>query len=377
MPRPSHDDLNSPVLRLNAICPYFTMFPLSFPLGVITDHRDKSAWVLDPFCGRGTTNFASRVLGIPTVGFDVSPVAVAIARAKMVLTSSRDIVQAAEDIFSSVKAPKEIPGGPFWELAYHPDVLLQLCILREELVRDSVSPARAALLGIIMGALHGPLSKRNPTYLSNQAPRTFAPKPSYAVKYWQEHGMVPPKVDLLEVIRVRAERYYSSCPPSVQSVVTVHDSRQPLTESVKPLLDDLGHGSLVITSPPYLGMRTYIPDQWLRNWFVGGPAQVDYSTAGQLGSERLHQYTMDLNRVWKNVADCCRSGAKMVVRFGCMSSLEVDAESVFRNSIYGTGWRLTETVPAGDSRRGKRQADAFSCSKRAPVMEFDAYCVLE
>ena len=26
----------------------------------------------------------------------------------------------------------------------------------------------------------------------------------------------------------------------------------------------------VITSPPYLGMRTYLPDQWLRYWALGG-----------------------------------------------------------------------------------------------------------
>ena len=38
----------------------------------------------------------------------------------------------------------------------------------------------------------------------------------------------------------------------------------------------------VITSPPYYGMRTYIPDQWLRNWFVGGPDAVDYTNRDQV-----------------------------------------------------------------------------------------------
>lgn len=29
-------------------------------------------------------------------------------------------------------------------------------------------------------------------------------------------------------------------------------------------------------SPPYYGMRTYLPDQWLRLWFLGGPDYVEH-----------------------------------------------------------------------------------------------------
>lgn len=68
--------------RLNTICPYYTMYPLQFPLRVLRDAQPKK-WVLDPFCGRGTTNFAARLLGMNTVGFDTSPIAVAIASAKL------------------------------------------------------------------------------------------------------------------------------------------------------------------------------------------------------------------------------------------------------------------------------------------------------
>ena len=34
---------------------------------------------------------------------------------------------------------------------------------------------------------------------------------------------------------------------------------------------------LIVTSPPYYGLRTYVSDQWLRNWFLGGADRVDYS----------------------------------------------------------------------------------------------------
>ena len=62
--------IETEAMRLNAICPYFTMFPLDFPLGILKVHAKPGARVLDPFCGRGTTNFAARLLGLDTIGID-------------------------------------------------------------------------------------------------------------------------------------------------------------------------------------------------------------------------------------------------------------------------------------------------------------------
>ena len=56
---------NRPEFALNAICPYFTMFPLTFPLAVRHRRARCGEWVLDPFCGRGTTNYAARLVGLP------------------------------------------------------------------------------------------------------------------------------------------------------------------------------------------------------------------------------------------------------------------------------------------------------------------------
>ena len=74
----------SSAMALNAICPYFTMFPLGFPLRILRERAARADWVLDPFCGRGTTNYAARVLGLPSLGVDSSPVAVAIAHIRPV-----------------------------------------------------------------------------------------------------------------------------------------------------------------------------------------------------------------------------------------------------------------------------------------------------
>jgi hypothetical protein len=84
---------------LNAICPYFTMFPLQFPLAVIRRSARARELVFDPFCGRGTTNFAARLLGMPTFGIDSSLIAVAATSAKLVNSiTPAEIVSEAKSI---------------------------------------------------------------------------------------------------------------------------------------------------------------------------------------------------------------------------------------------------------------------------------------
>src|SRR5688572_19166760 len=77
----------------NAICPYYTMFPLEYPLRIIRKHRQRSTTILDPFCGRGTTLYAARKLGVTSYGFDTSPIAAAIARAKLASATVDDVIE--------------------------------------------------------------------------------------------------------------------------------------------------------------------------------------------------------------------------------------------------------------------------------------------
>ena len=196
---------------LNAICPYFTMFPIDFPYGVLREQAELGQSVLDPFCGRGTTNFACRLLGLESVGVDSSPVAAAISAAKLVKVDPMDVVAEAQRILSN-SDPVDVPVGEFWELAYEKQVLSELCRLRSALVADCSSPERVALRAVLLGALHGPRTKSSPAYFSNQSQRTYAPKPKYAVKYWKAHGLFPPSVNVLDVIERRATRYYSELP---------------------------------------------------------------------------------------------------------------------------------------------------------------------
>jgi hypothetical protein len=253
------------LLRLNAICPYFTMFPLDFPLDALAGARPHE-WVLDPFCGRGTTLFAARLCGLGAVGVDVNPVATALAAAKLVRIRPETIVRRCRELLRNGYEPIEIPDGEFWGTCFHPGTLVDLCRLREQLLRAPGDASTVALRGLVLGVLHGPLRKGLPTYLSNQMPRTYATKPAAALRYWRARDMHPPGVDVLDVIRRRARFTLADLPARVPGLVRCGDAAAEIARLRQSF-------SWIITSPPYYGMRTYLPDQWLRAWFSRASAQ--------------------------------------------------------------------------------------------------------
>ena len=357
---------------LNAVCPYYTMYPLSFPFGVLARHASlaRKGFVVDPFCGRGTTNFAARMLGLRSIGADSSPVAVALSKAKLAFATADDVVRCAEDILRRGTSPL-IPSGEFWELAFHKDTLHEICVIREALLADCADDSRILLRAIVLGALHGPLTKRVPSNLSNQSPRTFAPKPRYAVSYWRKHELLPPRIRLLDVVRARADRYLADLPDRVSGRIIEADSRSA------GLLKKGERLALAITSPPYFGMRTYLQDQWLRLWFLGGPCFVDYEhSSAQLSHASANQFAGQLRRVWANLAAVSRHDALLVIRFGGIHDRAVSPRQLVKESLVDSGWRISTLRASPDSGEGKRQVAQFHELVRSPVEEIDVYCRL-
>lgn len=358
---------------LNAICPYFTMFPLEYPNRVLKKHLKEKPVVLDPFCGRGTTLFSARKFGFSAWGIDSSPVAVAIAKAKLASCEIEAPLALAAELISDFESAN-LPDTSFFQSAYHPSTLRDICALREGLLRlESETDASSILRAAALGCLHGPLPKHveNAGYFSNQMPRTYASKPDYAMRFWKERNLKAPKVDVLRVLRRKIERLVGleqASPCSISQVL--HGDAQS-----EELFRSLGTApSIVITSPPYYGMRTYVQDQWLRNWFLGGPDSIDYSAGPQLDHGGQQVFATSLGKVWKNIADSAESSEllHMYVRFGIIPSARVDAKKLFRASLEESGvdWRLVSTRSAKSADVGKRQADQMKAESAAAV-EFD------
>ena len=356
------------MLALNALCPYFTMFPLSFPLSVLASQARSGDEVLDPFCGRGTTNYAARLLGLGSVGVDTSPVAAAITAAKVVSVRPSAVIAEARRILES-EAPARVPTGEFWGLAFHSEVLADLCRLRAALLRECSSAPRLALRALLMGALHGPQQRTFPSYLSNQCPRTYAPKPAYAVRYWRSRRLRPQRVDVMDIIARRAQRYFAAVLPATGHA-RLADSRDATA-----LLPRVRRRPFrwVITSPPYYGMRTYVPDQWLRLWLLGGPPRVDYSYGAQIDHGGPEAFAEGLRAVWRNTARACANDARLVIRFGGIADRAVEPLGIIKASLHDSGWRIQTIHPAGTAKAGKRQAETFLRRTAKPRIEYDLW----
>lgn len=330
------------------------MFPLEFPLRQMESFPEAQR-ILDPFCGRGTTLYAARLTGRKAVGVDISPVAVAIAQAKTVRATPGAIARLAQQAIRDPIA-NDAPDDEFWKWAFHAETLREITALRRWLLSSGDTAVTRLLRAIVLGALHGPRNKGLPSYLSNQMPRTYAPKPDYAVRYWREHDLVPVRVSLLDLISRKAHRLLDESPPSVPGRVLLGDA----VTTVKALHQRF---DLVITSPPYYGMRTYVPDQWLRNWFVGGVSSVPYGTHGQLARQPGQEaFITALAEVWSAVARRCVPRARLAIRFGALPSSAVTPEKLITASLNAakSGWIVKDVRPAGIPARSRRQAGQFN-----------------
>jgi hypothetical protein len=363
---------SNPKVRMNGVCPYFTMYPLSFPYRRLAE-QGPATRVLDPFCGRGTTNFAARLRGLESVGIDSNPVAAAVAAAKLTATTAEAVATACENALRQVHRGA-VPEGEFWERCYHKDTLAEIARLRSYfLYRERLTHAEKVLRAIVLGLLHGPKAKRVPTYLSNQMPRTYATKPASAVAYWRRTRDRAPKVDVRAAVRRRAEYLLKDAPPSSRGRIRLGDSRKASAFA------DLGQFDLIVTSPPYLGMRTYWPDQWLRNWFMGGSSSIEYAPSTQITSQDRETFVADLASVWKHTAAVSRPRARLVIRFGALPSCKADPATLIRSTLSkaDAGWEISTIRRAGAASKGHRQAEQFRQEASEPIEEIDVYCRLE
>ncbi|TPK90940.1 site-specific DNA-methyltransferase [Mesorhizobium sp. B2-4-12] len=96
--------------------PYYAGYPESFARALLKSALlPKGAVVLDPWNGSGTTTFSASQLGLVSRGFDLNPVMIVIARARLLSPSEADSLEAlARDTIKGVRADPRIlrPDDP-------------------------------------------------------------------------------------------------------------------------------------------------------------------------------------------------------------------------------------------------------------------------
>ena len=323
---------------LDSLCPYFTRFPLSFPLDILKKET-RSRLVLDPFCGCGTTLLAARLTGHRSLGTDIHPVAVALSRAKLARTTLEEVLQRAKDILSreSILEPEE--NSEFFECCFHPEVLKDLQLFRQRYHREKMDDTEELLYGILLGILHGPVHKG--PYLSNSMPASFSPSQEVLFARWRSDHSSPPARNILQCI---AQKAYGlkGCParPSFGQVEQISFDQIDSSRTHSPF-------DLIITSPPYFGLSNLCCGQWLRSWLLRENSTFPPS-GREMNHTSLQDYTNTLAELWQRLTLCCREGASLWLRFGKVPesgappTLELLDESLTRAE---TQWIMRQAQP--------------------------------
>ena len=357
--------------RFHALCPYFAMFPETFVETWVERLTRPGDFVLDPFCGRGTTPFQALLMGRKAVASDINPVAYCVTRAKTNAPSISAVRRRLTSLEREFNADawedgrRQLPT--FFRWAYTPSTLRQVVYLRSRL-QWRKSDVDCFVAALTLGSLHGE-STISPSYLSNQMPRTISTKPAYSIKFWKERGLRPPVRDVFKVLRRQLEYRYESEPPTDRATVWQMDMRElPRARRMLPR-----RITCVITSPPYLDVTSFEEDQWLRLWFLGGPPNPTYR---KISKDDRHENPA---AYWRMVADMWRAlglvlapTANVVVRLGARGSPpEHLVEALTASSAVSK--RRVKLVNHQTSEIKNRQTDAFRPGSKGCRLEVDCH----
>lgn len=373
----------------HAICPYFAMFPESFVERQVRAHTVAGEITFDPFCGRGTTVFQSLLMGRPSAGTDVNPVAACIAGAKADPPSLSQILERVDELQETLPSAREASQLPlFFDACFHPETLQHLLFLRESLDWRRCRTDRF-IAAMALGALHGE-SHRSELYFSNRMPRTISTKPDYSIRWWRDRGYVAPRRDAFGILRRLARFRYRQEPAELRGTVAQSDARDcgvafsDLTNKVR----------LVVTSPPYLNTTDYYEDQWLRLWFLGGETRPVLRQGKDDRLIRAQDYWQFLTEAWTGLMPLLADDAIVVIRIGgkglsrsdllsgLQTTLETAAEGVSVAALddgVTTSIKPRETTVFRPNRRSAERVEhdfTFSLTRKAVASNVQRRSVL-
>jgi len=267
--------------------PYYAMFPIAFSNAVVDSFTDPGDVVIDPFAGRASSIFSAAVSGRRGVGVEINPVGWVYGKTKLHPAHRQDVTARLHALVETANGTStdDVSHLPrFFRACFDRATLRFLTTARRELDwRRSITDR--TLMAFILVYLHG---KRGQS-LSNQMRQSKAMSPDYSVKWWREHNLRPPRIDICDFLQQRiAWRYAKGVPTVTASTLLLGDSSRVLNS----VTASISSAKLLFTSPPYSGVTSYHYDQWLRLWLLGfgdHPARDGSFHAGKFESQQRYR----------------------------------------------------------------------------------------
>lgn len=235
---------------------YYAMFPPRFAFDAIEGLTRAGDVVLDPFCGRGNAPFTASVMGRPSFGVDINPIAWLFTAVKLNPDPRLDhVVRRLKAIGRAARIEDRRSRSRFETMAWSPKVRAFLKAARRELDWRSSVTDRTLMAFVV---LH--MQDKRGAGLSNALWPTIACSPHYAVRWWRRHGFTrPPDVDPVVILEEKVRRRYTYGTPSKANGNAVLGDAAVVLRRRSSLV-----ARLLITSPPYKGVTDYWNDHWIR-----------------------------------------------------------------------------------------------------------------
>lgn len=277
--------------------------------------------VLDPFSGVGTIPFEAALQGKTSFGFDISPAAVAISRAKLSSPDREVLSVYLSELESYIESNKETVSTRCWLPGFNKNLVdyYDSMTLKEILcARDWFSRARpwsrevSLLLACCMHILHG----NRPYALSRRShPVTpFAPSGEFEYK------------SLIEKLNEKLSRVLGAEYPA--NFVEGKVFSQDITNSWPLEVDNL---DAIITSPPFYDSTRFHLANWIRLWFSGwGEAEFNHEQKRFIDEKQKNSFDC-YDTILRSSKERLKSGGTLVFHLGKSKKCDM-AEELLKHS---------------------------------------------
>ena len=356
---------------MHSLCSYFAMFPPQVPHVLIRWLTQPDDVVYDPFAGRGTVPMEACRLGRFGLGSDANPLAYVLTAAKVDPPPPARVYKRIAELRRSCRRAPTTDAPSNIQMLYHRRVLRQLLRLRETL--DETERTDRFLLAALLGLMHANYDPGRPARgLSISMPNTFSMSPGYVRRYIRQNRLVPPDVDVLDLLESKITRMALPDSHATRGRAWQSDARNRVRKWARE-----HPAKLVLTSPPYLSVIKYGKYNWVRLWMLKqDPREVDNTL---VATSSLAKYLDFMTLVLGQLHEAVRDDGYLCLIVGDVRDPVTDgitnlAEHVWSDAASKCGWHRVAVI--NDRLPAQHKVSRIWKHKRGHATKTDRILVL-
>lgn len=294
---------------LHSLCSYQGKLKPSIAHSLINALLPKGSRILDPFAGVGTIPFEAQLMGHQGFGFDISPAAIAISRAKIEPINEAKVFDLLDLLgkrlqkkikvkASQQKSVDEIRfNGPLRGY-FHPDTLAEILEARSFFTDHPPTDGASALVfSAMLHILHG----NRPYALSRRSHPITPFAPTGPFEYRPVMERLRSKIGK-SLVSYRVE-------PNRSGRVYAQDATAAWPSEVNDL-------DAVITSPPFFDSTRFHTANWMRLWFAGWESK-DFKERPSTFVDERQKIGFDVYRsIFEQSAERLKPGGLFLIHLG-------------------------------------------------------------